>query len=95
MAKMKRHRHTEPTSTTDLARWFDHGIEHGATHMIVVYDTFSGEDFPFYVMPDENVREVVAEQKARTMQHVMEVYALHLDKIDQLAEYRAFHYESP
>jgi len=83
------------TTTADLSRWFDHGIEHGATHMVVVCDQLKFEDFPLYVMPGEDVHAIVQREKDKTMQHVMEVYALHLDKVDQLAEYRAFHYESP
>lgn len=79
----------------DLSHWFDHGIEHGATHMVVVFDVFKGEDYPVYVLPDKDAHEVVASYRHMAMQKVMEVYALHLNKESQIAESRAFHYESP
>lgn len=79
----------------ELSQWFDHGIEHNATHMIVVWNSFSGEDSPIYVERHENVHKKMDELKAQPMQRVIEVYALHLNKASQLAEYRAFHYESP
>lgn len=40
----------------DIRSWLKRGKESGATHMIVVCDTYDHEDYPVYVMPDENVR---------------------------------------
>lgn len=91
------------TTRSDLSGWFDEGVKQGATHMVVVCDTFSHEDFPVYVMPDGDVQKVVAEKGAgprgaaenRSMSRVMEVYAMHLDKAMQLSEGRSFHCEKP
>ena len=72
----------------DIARWFIEGQSQGATHIIVVCDTFDWEDFPVYVLPQENVRE-----KADKQGRVMEVYSLSKSLEMQLNEYRAFHYD--
>lgn len=79
----------------ELDEWFEHGKEHGATHMIIVFNVFDGKDTPVYVIPPQHPREVVEDYRTRSMRQVMEVYALHLDKASQIAEHRAFHYESP
>ena len=77
------------TTRADLSRWFDAGVEQGATHMIVVCDTFDWSDYPVYVAKNENVREKAREN----MQKVMEVYSLTKDKTAQLGEHRAFNYD--
>jgi hypothetical protein len=72
-------------SVSDIRRWFEAGVTQGATHMIVVCDTFDYEDFPVYVMPNEDVHELVAERRQfGSMSVVMEVYNLALDKDEQL-----------
>lgn len=78
----------------DISRWFDRGVEQSATHLIVVCDTYDYEDFPVYVQPGQDTREIADRESRRPMQKVMEVYALHLDKEAQLAQRRAFHYDS-
>lgn len=76
----------------DISRWFDDGVTLGATHMIVVCDTFDWEDYPVFVMPDEDVHQVEEVSSNASMQKVMEVYNLSMDKRDQLAQHRAFNY---
>lgn len=83
-----------PTTRDDLSRWFDDGVEQGATHMVVVCDTFDYGDYPVYVMPDQDVREVAEANDGPNMTKLMEVYCLSMDKAQQLAEDRAFHYEA-
>lgn len=83
------------TTREEIAGWFDRGVKKGATHLIVACDTFDHEDYPVYVEPGEDPREVAARYSGVNMQTVMEVYALHLDKATQLAEHRAFHYDMP
>lgn len=78
-------------SLDDISAWFDEGVASGATHLIVVCDTFDWEDYPVYVKKGEHVREVEARYRGN-MQQVMEVYNLKLDKKMQLAEFRSFHY---
>lgn len=72
-----------------IARWFDQGIELGATHMVVVTDTYSNpmEDYPQYVMPGIDARTFVKDiedRGAQTMEKVMEVYDLSGNRDEQL-----------
>ena len=62
------------------------------THMLVVCDTFSWEDYPVYVNEDEDVKEV-CDKFNKDMQTVMEVYSFNHDIEEQLNERRAFHYD--
>ena len=39
----------------DIKTWFVEGKEKGATHMIIVCDSFSYEDYPVFVMPKNSV----------------------------------------
>ncbi|KKT29226.1 MAG: hypothetical protein UW41_C0010G0019 [Candidatus Collierbacteria bacterium GW2011_GWC2_44_18] len=77
----------------DFVRWFEDGKKKGATHAIIVCDTFDHTDFPIYVMPGENCREKAESEGKKPMQRVMEVYSLSLDFETQFKEVRAFHYD--
>lgn len=81
------------TTRVEIARWFQEGVEQGATHMIIVCDTYDWEDFPVYVDPMEDVREKYAEHDGKNMEKVMEVYSLFQDMDAQLSERRAFHFD--
>jgi hypothetical protein len=83
------------TTRAEIRRWFDNAKAAGATHMLVVCDTFDYDDYPVDVMPGECVRAVAAAHNGPNMTRLMEVYAMHLDRETQLAEGRAFHYEYP
>lgn len=78
-----------------IGEWFDAGVKQGATHMLVVCDTFDYEDYPVYVMPGEDPHEVVNEKTGTNMQSLHEVYALHLPRERQLGERLAMHFEPP
>lgn len=80
------------TSRTDISNWFDEGVSEGATHMIVVCDTYDYEDYPVFVKPGQDVRMEANYYRHQSMQRVMEVYALSMDKDNQMNEERAFHY---
>ncbi|MDO8508037.1 MAG: hypothetical protein Q7S53_05745 [bacterium] len=80
------------TAPSTISRWFNQGKKQGATHMIVVCDTFDHEDYPVYVMPEEDANEKTEKFREMEMQRVMEVYNLFLDKDKQLQETRAFHF---
>lgn len=84
------------TTKAEIRTWLKSAKEGGATHVIIVCDTFSHEDFPMPVLPDEDVHEKIAEysNNAEKMTRVMEVYAMHLDIDAQLNERRAYHPES-
>jgi len=79
-------------SQQDISLWFDRGVESNATHLIVVCDTFSYDDYPVYVGAEENVHERIREIGTQEMQRVMEVYNLKLPKQPQLDEVRSFNY---
>lgn len=92
------------TTEEDIKGWFMEGKEKGATHIIVVCDTFSYEDYPIFVMPDEDVRKKSFEYgrdngnglpslENDKMSKVMEVYSLSLPMEDQLKEFRAWHFD--
>lgn len=76
----------------DLLRWFEEGKEKGATHIIIVCDTYDYSDFPVYVMKDQDAREVAKKEREKSMQRVMEVYSLSLSPEDQFNEPRAYHF---
>jgi hypothetical protein len=82
------------TSKGDILRWLQDAKREGATHVIVVCDTFDHEDYPVQVKPGEDVRKKYEQYNGPNMQQVMEVYALHLDWESQLNEHRSFHFET-
>jgi hypothetical protein len=79
-------------TVSTISRWFVEGVAEGATHMIVVCDTFDHEDYPVFVKPGEDVREKEKSYSGREMQRVMEVYNLGMEMSDQLSQRRAFNY---
>ena len=81
------------TSIEEIAGWLKEGKKEGATHTIIICDTFDWEDYPVHVMPEENVRTVELKHNQESMQRVMEVYSHKSDHKAQLKERRAFHYE--
>jgi hypothetical protein len=82
----------EVVTSYGIGKWLLEGKETGATHLIVVCDTFDHDDYPVYVMPDEDVREVEARYNGQSMQRVMEVYWLDGDLNAQLDKRRSFTY---
>lgn len=71
-----------------IRRWLKEAKERGATHVIVVSDTFDYTYCPVSVMPGEDPRE-----KAKAVGSVTEVYSLARDIESQLSEHRAFHFD--
>lgn len=82
------------TTKNEIKSWLEYGQAQGATHMIVVCDTFDYEDYPVYVKPGEDPRKVAEKyQDFNRMSRVMEVYSYRYPIADQLKEERAFHYD--
>lgn len=80
------------TTREQIRGWLEAGKKKGATHMIVKWDTFDGPfdaDYPVYVMPGQDAREVADKNGDRTVECYS--YALSLDM--QLGEHRAFHWD--
>lgn len=76
----------------DIRRWLQEGKEKGATHVIVMSDTYDYVYYPVHVMPGNNPREVGKKESGNDIS-VKEVYSLSLDIEVQLAEQVAIHYE--
>lgn len=49
------------------------GKREGATHVISVCDTFEYEDYPVFVMPNEDVNEVKKQFDGVNMQRINEI----------------------
>lgn len=75
------------TTRQEISDWFDRGVKQKASHMLVICDTFDHDDYPVYVSS-----EAEAHKKADnpgSMQRVMEVYRLDMDRETQLNQPRA------
>lgn len=80
------------TTKDDISRWFDEAKLDGASHLIVVCDTFSYEDFPVHVKKVEDFWTVYKlYKKPENMTSIMEVYDMNIPKDEQMAEQRAWH----
>jgi hypothetical protein len=77
------------TTQKEIDDWFEAGVKHGATHMIVACDTFDHEDYPIYTTGAEETNREYLGNLGQNMQRVMEVYDLKADKHEQLNERRA------
>lgn len=80
------------TTREQIRRWLERGKEMGASHMIVMCDTFDFEDYPVYVAKWESAR-AKAKEKTGNMQKVMECYDLSMDLEKQLNEFRCHNYD--
>lgn len=78
----------------DILRWLKEGKRFGATHLLVMCDTFDHTDYPIFVAKGDDPR-TVAKDFSTNMTQLMEVYAIHLDWKQQLGEFRAFHWDPP
>jgi hypothetical protein len=76
--------------------WLLDAKAEGATHVVVVCDTFDYTDYPVRVMPGQDVREIENENNDEdSCRQVMEVYWLDCDIETQLAMKRSFTYGPP
>ena len=71
----------------EIKDWLSQARERGATHMIVMCDTYDWEDYPVFVMPGEDPRK--RQKHPGSMQKVMECYSMALSDDEQLAAFRA------
>jgi len=71
----------------NLRKWLLEGIEEGATHCLILKDTWDlekgSEDFPRYVMPKDDVDKVIAKYPPGGIEVFVAMYDLSLD-IEQL-----------
>lgn len=71
----------------EIEGWFDRGVEHGHSYMLVICDTFDHEDYPAYAKTERDCLSHYNDPGA--MQRVMEVYDLRAEKAEQMNERRA------
>lgn len=74
---------------TEVSEWFDTGklSSNNYTHMIVVCDTFSYENYPIYVKQDQDIHAILSKYSQnvkKDMQRVLEVYKFSMEKTLQL-----------
>lgn len=74
----------------DIAEWFDQGVEQEMVRMIVCTDTFSMDDYPVYLGPEDEREAKIMEIEAKEFTQIMEVYDLTADKEAQLSEDRTW-----
>lgn len=65
--------------------WLEKGREQNATHVIIVEDTFDGEDYPVYVKQGEDVKVTVLQYDGVNMQRICEVYNLSMNLQEQVS----------
>lgn len=75
-------------SREKLSEWFARGAAQGATHLIVVCDTFDYVDYPVFARSDAEAEAEYRYYSGARMQRVMEVYDLREDKEQQMRESR-------
>lgn len=80
------------TTQNDISRWFDNGVKNNAAYMIVMVDTFDYEDYPVFVSPQDDIHKELTFRRMASMQRIVEVYDLSMDRDKQLNEFRAFNY---
>lgn len=74
-----------------IAEAFDTGIKTGATHMLIVWDTWDvgdSYDFIVYSHSGENVNDLIKSYDAPGFYRVTAVLAMHLDLNQQLIDKR-------
>ena len=83
----------------DIDRWIEEGQDKGATHVVVVHDTYDHDNFPLFIMPGENAREVFNKKYVNDRQpteaayRADECYDLRMDIDAQIKEHRANHWD--
>jgi hypothetical protein len=83
----------------DIEGWLAEGQEKGATHVVVVHDTYDHDNFPLYIMPGENARDVFNKKYVEGRSPTSasygadECYDLRMDIDAQLQEHRANHWD--
>ena len=78
------------TTRQDIQDWIDRGLSEGASHLVVVCDTFDYEDYPVFCTTVEEAKKRYNEPGS--MQKVMEVYKLSGDIEEQLDRKRCFEF---
>jgi hypothetical protein len=76
-------------SREDIKDWLEQGRERGATHVLIVTDTWDYSNYPVYVLPDKSVVGVIAGY-VDSQDRVEEVYSLSMSDEEQLNSRRVW-----
>lgn len=82
----------------EIINGYYEGLTIGATHMMIVWDTYDYEDsynFIVYCQPEENILDLLNHYNAPGFYRVSSVYAMHLAIEEQIYEGRPWHIEYP
>lgn len=60
----------------EFEKWIERGKKMGATHLISVVDTFDHDDYPVFVMPEEDLSKKRKKYDNVNMQRINEVVEL-------------------
>ena len=77
------------TTKKEIEGWLESAVHSGATHVIVVCDTYEYEDYSVLVMPNDDLFHKINLYDMKDMQKVMEVYDLRQPLEPQLNMVRA------
>lgn len=69
------------TTASEIHEWFEEGKKRGATHVLVVCDTFSYEDYPIYILPGMDIKATMAKYNGPNMQKIHEVLTIKDDDL--------------
>lgn len=75
----------------DIQDWFEVSRALEFTHMLIVCDTYSYDNYPVYVRGLNDFLNKFFDHHGKNMQRVEEVYDLSMDMVDQLNEESAWH----
>ena len=81
----------EPVGPDEIRIWLQNGIRKGATHCLIIHDSWNFNDYPVYVMPNQDVR-AIASQYLYSNESILEVYNLSLDIEQQINDVRTVNF---
>lgn len=74
-----------PATKAEIKSWFEEGLAQGAPYMFIVCDTFDWQDYPVYMINEEQARRAkTMYEKHGSGQRLMEIYDLQGSMTDQL-----------
>lgn len=79
------------TGQGTIRKWVQQAFKEGCSHLIIVCDDFSHEDYPVKVFETENIEEKMKQYNFNNMQRIMEIYSMKMSIEEQLSEVRAWH----
>lgn len=80
------------TTKEEIRGWLERGKSKGATHVVVACDTFDWSDYPVFVLPGQDAREIAEKHNGPNMTKLMEVYKVADDWQAQFDKGRCFNY---